>query len=130
MVMNNRPIAELKNRWIEIQDKHKPGQVYELYDDDDWYFDEEYDREERHVSFSTSSGEEEDTDDDEDTLSKRTKVKKVYYIDDEFTLDEVLLLHRIAADWKKDRWETISSRFNVKTGRSITPAQAKSVIDE
>ncbi|KAL4786071.1 hypothetical protein BJX76DRAFT_355483 [Aspergillus varians] len=133
MVMDCRPIAELKKRWVDIQyDKHKLHEVYELGEaDDDWYFEEEYDKEKRQVSFSSSADEDEYTDDDEETLSKQQpKIKRVYYIDNEFTLEEVLLLHEIAADWKRDRWETISSRFNDKTGRNITPAQAKSVIDE
>ncbi|OJJ63534.1 hypothetical protein ASPSYDRAFT_140218, partial [Aspergillus sydowii CBS 593.65] len=133
MVMDDRPTAELKKRWIDIQDgKHKGREVRKMYGldevDYDWYFDEEYNRE-RHVSFSPSTDEDEDEDDDDDSLPRRSKTKRVYYIDNEFTLDEVLLLHQIAADWKKDRWETISSRFNEKTGRNISPAQAKSVVD-
>ncbi|BCS25885.1 uncharacterized protein APUU_50596A [Aspergillus puulaauensis] len=137
MVMDERPIAELKKRWIDIQDdKHKAREVRKVYGldevDGDWYFDEEYDKE-RHVSFSSSTDEDEDEDEDmeeDDSLSRRPKTKRIYYIDNEFTLDEVLLLHQIAADWKKDRWKTISSRFNEKTGRDITPGQAKSVIDD
>ncbi|RDW76508.1 uncharacterized protein DSM5745_06500 [Aspergillus mulundensis] len=137
-VMDGRPIAELKERWLDIRDgRHRVHEAYDLNDlyendDDDWYFEEDYDedygRESRHVSFSPSLDEE--TDDSDYVPSKRSRTKKVYYLDDEFTLDEVLLLHRIAADWERDRLETICSRFNSKTGRHITRRQARSVLDE
>ncbi|KAL4953450.1 hypothetical protein BDW69DRAFT_184463 [Aspergillus filifer] len=144
MVMDDRPIAELRKRWLDIQsgrntlrtrygldemeeDHHlNERQVREDYER------ERYEREERRVSFpSADEDEEEDqTDDDEYVPAKRQKTRKIYYMDDQFTLDEVLLLHQIAADWKKDRWETISSRFNDRTGRNITPDQAKTVVDD
>ncbi|KAL4924414.1 SANT/Myb-like DNA-binding domain-containing protein [Aspergillus undulatus] len=130
MVMDDRPIADLKRRWLDIQDDRQRRRAgYRLEDvEEDVYPQEEYDREKRHVSFRVIDFQQ--TDDDEYIPSRRTKVKKIYYMDDQFTLDEVLLLHQIAADWKKDRWDTISSRFNDKTGRNITPDQAKSVIDD
>ncbi|KAL5041652.1 hypothetical protein BDW71DRAFT_201223 [Aspergillus fruticulosus] len=139
MVMDNRPIAELKQRWIDIRDgRHRNHEQYDLEEvdnDNDWDLEEDYDedcrgrREERHVSFSPSL-DEEDTNDEYHVLSRRRKAKRVYYIDDEFTLDEVLLLHRIAADWERDRWETICSRFNNETGRNITSRQARTVFEE
>ncbi|KAL4755025.1 hypothetical protein BDW72DRAFT_189637 [Aspergillus terricola var. indicus] len=136
MVMDNRPIAELKQRWVDIRDgrcrnlgRYDFGGVEDV---SDWYleddYDEDYGREERHVSFSPSL--DEDTNDDYYVPSRGAKTKRVYFIDDEFTLDEVLLLHRITADWERDRWETICSRFNAETGRNITPRQARSVVDE
>jgi len=78
MVMDDRPIAELKKRWIDIQDdKHKACEVRKVYGldevDGDWYFDEEYDKE-RHVSFSSSTDEDEDEDEDED-VSQYTKLR-------------------------------------------------------
>ncbi|KAL6239932.1 hypothetical protein BDW75DRAFT_69899 [Aspergillus navahoensis] len=135
-VMGDRPVAELKQRWVDIRDgRHRNHELYgleDVEDDNDWYLEEDYDedhrKEERHVSFSPSL--DEDTDNDSYVPSRRRKAKRVYYIDDEFTLDEVLLLHRIAADWERDRWETICSRFNNKTGRNITSRQARSVLDE
>lgn len=74
MVMDDRPIAELKKRWIDIQDgKHKGREVRKMYGldevDYDWYFDEEYNRE-RHVSFSPSTDEDEDED-----VSQYTKLR-------------------------------------------------------
>ncbi|KAL4985802.1 hypothetical protein BDW68DRAFT_164365 [Aspergillus falconensis] len=68
MVMDNRPIAELKQRWIDIRDgRHRNHEQYDLEEvdnDNDWYLEEDYDedcrgrREERHVSFSPSLDEE------------------------------------------------------------------------
>ncbi|KAL2871972.1 SANT/Myb-like DNA-binding domain-containing protein [Aspergillus lucknowensis] len=128
-VMDDRPIEELKHRWADIRnDRRKLREVYELTEvADDWSVDNEDDGEQSQVSFSRLHIDD-DTGEDDDTSSMSPKVKRVYYIDDEFTLDEVLLLHRIAANWRKDRWKTISSQFNDMTGRSISPAQAKSVI--
>ncbi|KAL4790262.1 hypothetical protein BDV19DRAFT_402248 [Aspergillus venezuelensis] len=144
MVMDDRPIAELKKRWLDIQSgrntlraRYRLDEMEEEHQLDERqereeYERERYEREERRVSFSPSADEdeEEDTDDDEYIPAKLQKTRKIYYMDDQFTLDEVLLLHQIAADWKKDRWETISSRFNDRTGRKITADQAKTVVDD
>ncbi|KAH8426001.1 uncharacterized protein LDX57_003739 [Aspergillus melleus] len=70
-----------------------------------------------------------DEDDDGDDLPRHPKLKKVSYIESEFTLKEVLLLHRIAAKWERDRWRAISTRFNDKTGHSLTPEQAKRIVN-
>ncbi|KAH1888479.1 hypothetical protein KXV25_007632, partial [Aspergillus fumigatus] len=51
------------------------------------------------------------------------------YYDGDYTMEEVTLLRKIAAQWKRDQWQTISTRFNGMTGRRITPEQAKSVLD-
>ncbi|KAF7171300.1 hypothetical protein CNMCM5623_003727 [Aspergillus felis] len=50
-------------------------------------------------------------------------------IDQDCTLEDVTLLREIAAQWKRDQWQAISTRFNGMTGRKITPEQAKSVLD-
>ncbi|GIJ83890.1 hypothetical protein Asppvi_002721 [Aspergillus pseudoviridinutans] len=50
-------------------------------------------------------------------------------IDQDCTLEDVTLLREIAAQWKRDQWQAISTRFNGVTGRKITPEQAKSVLD-
>jgi hypothetical protein len=52
----------------------------------------------------------------------------VFYIAEDLDMEDVLLLHTIAAEWEKEKWLAVSDRFNGKTGRSITPEQAKSVI--
>ncbi|KAF4210672.1 hypothetical protein CNMCM8980_005905 [Aspergillus fumigatiaffinis] len=51
------------------------------------------------------------------------------YIDRDCTMEEVTLLREIAAQWKRDQWQAISTRFNGMTGRKITPEQAKSILD-
>ncbi|GIK04418.1 hypothetical protein Aspvir_008501 [Aspergillus viridinutans] len=50
-------------------------------------------------------------------------------IDQVCTLEDVTLLREIAAQWKRDQWQAISTRFNGMTGRKITPEQAKSVLE-
>ncbi|KAL4959008.1 SANT/Myb-like DNA-binding domain-containing protein [Aspergillus stella-maris] len=132
MVMDDKPIAELRKRWLDIQsgrntlrteyrlDEMEEDHQLDERQEREEYERERYGREERRVSFSPSADEDEEED----------KTRKIYYMDDQFTLDEVLLLHQIAADWKKNRWETISSRFNDRTGRNITADQAKTVVDD
>lgn len=51
------------------------------------------------------------------------------YTDENFDLEDVLLLHAIAAKWERDKWLAVSTQFNDRTGRSITPDEAKSMID-
>ena len=50
-------------------------------------------------------------------------------MNEEWALEEVLLLHRITANWENERWVAISSRFHDRTGRHITAEQAKSIIE-
>ncbi|KAL2006094.1 hypothetical protein VTN00DRAFT_9748 [Thermoascus crustaceus] len=60
---------------------------------------------------------------------KGKDAKKVYYyLDNEFTLEEIVLLHNLADRYEKEKWLRISSRFYDKTGKRITPDQAKSRI--
>ncbi|KAL5002691.1 hypothetical protein BDV10DRAFT_157289 [Aspergillus recurvatus] len=61
MVMDDRPVAELKQRWIDIRhSRHRNHEQYGLkeVEDDDWFLEEDYRKEERHVSFSPSLDEE------------------------------------------------------------------------
>jgi hypothetical protein len=51
------------------------------------------------------------------------------YINRDCTMEEVTLLREIAAQWKRDQWQAISTRFNGMTGRKITPEQAKSILN-
>lgn len=76
-----------------------------------------------------------DDDDDRDPPGDRdrdrdTRIKKIYYIDEDFSLEEVVLLHNIAVKWERDRWLAISTRFNDLTQRAITPEQAYSIVEE
>ncbi|PLN85439.1 hypothetical protein BDW42DRAFT_190728 [Aspergillus taichungensis] len=58
-----------------------------------------------------------------------SETKRVLYIDREISWQEAVLLHQIAAGWERERWVAISGRFNGQTGRTITPEQARSVLD-
>ncbi|KKK15562.1 hypothetical protein ARAM_005314 [Aspergillus rambellii] len=154
MVIDDRPIRDLKRRWDCIRSgKPRYSQVYSFAEDADGFYSTieqpyawgtKYQGKERHVSFRTLPTDEADTDEEEEetqdedededeeeeeNISQPPKIKRVYYIDDAFTLEDVLLLHKIASEWRKDRWTTISTRFNEMTGRHITPDEAKSVID-
>ncbi|PTU22628.1 hypothetical protein P175DRAFT_0473886 [Aspergillus ochraceoroseus IBT 24754] len=136
MVIDDRPIRDLKRRWDCIRSgKPRYSQVYSFAEDADGFYSTieqpyawgtKYQGKERHVSFRTLPTDEAD---EEENISQPPKIKRVYYIDDAFTLEDVLLLHKIASEWRKDRWTTISTRFNEMTGRHITPDEAKSVID-
>ncbi|EEP81041.1 predicted protein [Uncinocarpus reesii 1704] len=47
--------------------------------------------------------------------------KKVLYLDEAFTLEEVILLNQIAAKYDEDKWIRVSSRFFDKTGKRLPP---------
>ncbi|PLB43769.1 hypothetical protein P170DRAFT_468538 [Aspergillus steynii IBT 23096] len=144
VAMGNRPVAQLKRRWYYLRDR-KPNDV-ETADWVDQPDDEEgspwegnkkgVNKSRRRVSFAdplTTVREVDqnyDDDNDDEDLSRHPKIKKVSYIESDFTLKEVLLLHRIAAKWERDRWVAISTRFNDKTGHSLTPEQAKWIVDD
>lgn len=49
--------------------------------------------------------------------------------DTKLTPEDNAFLHKVAEKWERDRWLAISTRFNDKTGQSITPEFAKSVIE-
>lgn len=63
-------------------------------------------------------------------MSERSKCRRALYIDEDFSLKDFLLLHDIAAKWKQDRWTAISQAWSEKTGRTMTPEQAKSMLKE
>ncbi|KAL4816413.1 hypothetical protein BDW67DRAFT_162317 [Aspergillus spinulosporus] len=85
MVMDNRPIAELKQRWIDIRDGRRRN--LEWYDlgvvdnDNNWYleddYDEDYGTEERHVSFSPSLDEDVST----SALLRMLRQKPLTFVD-------------------------------------------------
>ncbi|KAK1150105.1 hypothetical protein N8T08_000002 [Aspergillus melleus] len=146
VAMGSRPIAQLKRRWYHLQDR-RPMDVKAVdwadppKDVNAWVEEEDEEDEKRglgktrrRVSFAdpltTVDENYDDEDDDGDDLPRHPKLKKVSYTESEFTLNEVLLLHRIAAKWERDRWRAISTRFNDKTGHSLTPEQAKRIINK
>ncbi|KAI1907797.1 hypothetical protein LOZ53_004807 [Ophidiomyces ophidiicola] len=44
---------------------------------------------------------------------------KVLYLDEAFTLEDVVLLNQIAAKYEEDKWIRVSSRFFDKTGKRL-----------
>lgn len=68
-------------------------------------------------------------DDDDNNSGDSTHTKRIFYIDRDFSLEDMVLLHNIAAKWERDRWLAISTRFNDLTQRAITPEQARSAVE-
>ncbi|KAN0069943.1 hypothetical protein V8E54_012249 [Elaphomyces granulatus] len=58
---------------------------------------------------------------------KNESSQKPIRIDNEFTIEELLLLHKLADRYEREKWLRISSRFFDKTGRRITPEKARIV---
>ncbi|KAE8158470.1 hypothetical protein BDV40DRAFT_291738 [Aspergillus tamarii] len=130
--MNNKPVEDLKERWLNL----RKGITREIvakpirYTNETLFICElpEGQKIERNVSFSDPLATNDNTD-DHLIDTRPSKVKHVLYTDENFDLEDVLLLHKIAAKWERDKWLAISTHFNDRTGRSITPDEAKSVID-
>ncbi|KAB8244367.1 hypothetical protein BDV35DRAFT_395016 [Aspergillus flavus] len=128
--MNNKPIEELKERWLNLRDgitqeivakpRRETNQMH--------FVCELPGKVGRNVSFSDPLATN-DNADDYLIASRPSKVKHVLYTDENFDLEDVLLLHTIAAKWERDKWLAVSTQFNDRTGRSITPDEAKSMID-
>ncbi|BCR86240.1 SANT/Myb-like DNA-binding domain-containing protein [Aspergillus chevalieri] len=142
--LGNRPIEDVKKRWDYL--RSGKAQSVEVGVDGAFSTDgipvgnphlkkfarttQPEPKPERHVSFADPLVTAGDTDDEEENgASHPPKTKKVYYVDEEFSLEDVVMLHNIAAKWERDRWLAISTRFNDITQRKITPEQAKSVVD-
>ncbi|PGH21509.1 hypothetical protein AJ80_03177 [Polytolypa hystricis UAMH7299] len=56
--------------------------------------------------------------------------RKLFYLSEKFTLDEVMLLNKIATKYDEEKWLRISSRFFDKTGKRITPQEAKKHVQQ
>ncbi|KNG86798.1 hypothetical protein ANOM_004664 [Aspergillus nomiae NRRL 13137] len=132
VAMNNKPVEDLKERWLNLReditkdilakprrDTNEVHFIYEMSEDG---------KVERNVSFSDPLVTN-DKADDHPIASQPSKVKHVLYTDENFDLEDVLLLHTIAANWDRDKWLAVSTHFNERTGRSITPDEAKSMIN-
>jgi hypothetical protein len=51
-------------------------------------------------------------------------------LEDGLSFQEILLLHKLADQYEKEKWLRISSRFFDKTGKRITPDMAKQRIEK
>ncbi|KAF7585693.1 hypothetical protein BBP40_010274 [Aspergillus hancockii] len=126
--MNNKPVEVLKERWFSLRTGRSRSTeiVGRLTKKTANHYSSWEDGTGRHVSFTDPLA----TDDENiDKGYIASQPLKVFYLDDDLELEDVLLLHTIAAKWEKEKWFAVSTRFHDKTGRSITPEQAKSVID-
>ncbi|KAK2811052.1 hypothetical protein FQN50_002387 [Emmonsiellopsis sp. PD_5] len=54
-----------------------------------------------------------------------TPKKKILYVDENFSLEEILLLNQLAVQYDNEKWLRISSRFFDKTGKRLSPQEAK-----
>ena len=52
--------------------------------------------------------------------------KPILFIDEDFNMDDIVLLNKIASKFEEEKWLRITSRFYDKTGKRITMQQAKS----
>ncbi|KAF9889758.1 hypothetical protein FE257_007064 [Aspergillus nanangensis] len=148
VVLGDRPVRELKERWRYLQGDHLRRKGTEVVGMAECLGSRRRkksisgcgiseDKEtERHVSFSDPLVTDGDTDDSvsdesdssDDSGQPRKRVRRIIYINEEFCVEDVILLHQIASEWKRDRWLTISNSFSEKTGRSMTPEQAQSIL--
>ncbi|QSS60377.1 hypothetical protein I7I51_05175 [Histoplasma capsulatum] len=62
------------------------------------------------------------------TYTRTPHKKKILYVDENFSLEEILLLNRLAAQYDEEKWLRISSRFYDKTGKRLTPQEAKEYV--
>ncbi|KAE8373028.1 hypothetical protein BDV26DRAFT_285473 [Aspergillus bertholletiae] len=130
--MNNKPIEDLKERWLSLREGGtKEIGATPIDNTNDVHFICELSDDGKvaqSVSFSDPLVTNNHTDADI-IASRPSKVKHVFYTDETFDLEDVILLHKIAAKWERDKWLTVSTHFYEKTGRSITPDEAKSMIN-
>ncbi|EEH46763.2 uncharacterized protein PADG_02861 [Paracoccidioides brasiliensis Pb18] len=139
-VSMGRPVSALKNRWgiirpaVEymIQRPHTMGQGQgQGQGQDEIGFSRApqpgmtHRRHERRVSFSEPlvvNGK------NENYTFTRTPKKKILYIDENFSFEEILLLNKLAMQCDEEKWLRISSRFFDKTGKRLTPQEAKEYV--
>ncbi|PGH28368.1 hypothetical protein GX50_08895 [[Emmonsia] crescens] len=129
-----RPVQALKSRWgiirpaveYKIQRPHTSAQ-YEASSRSQQQQQqaETHRRHERRVSFSEPLIMNGKTDTTTTTSYTRTPKKKILYVDENFSLEEILLLNKLAAQYDEEKWLRISSRFYDKTGKRLLPQEAR-----
>lgn len=58
--------------------------------------------------------------------SKPKNSKPILFVDEDFNVDDIVMLNKIASRYEEEKWLRITSRFFDKTGKRITLEQAKS----
>nr|KMM68016.1 hypothetical protein CPAG_04348 [Coccidioides posadasii RMSCC 3488] len=112
-----KPVFALKDRWGVIQPKTSASRDKQKAQKEakPTKLENEKTRE-RRVSFSEPI-----VTPDNDGARDADSSKKVLYLDEAFTLEDVILLNQIAARYDEDKWIRISSRFFDKTGKRLPP---------
>lgn len=64
----------------------------------------------------------------EDSSGRASARKATYYPGDKFTLEEIIMLNKLAERYEEEKWLRISSRFYDKTGSRISPEEAKQYV--
>ena len=64
-----------------------------------------------------------------DILQEKKKNKPEIIPDPDFTVAELILLNQLAAKYEDDKWLRISSRFFDKTGKRLSPQEAKARVE-
>ncbi|PGH01346.1 hypothetical protein GX51_05277 [Blastomyces parvus] len=127
----DRPVQALKTRWgivkpaVEymIQRPHTSGHCEtSSRSQQQQQQAETRGRHERRVSFAeplVMNGK------NDTTTYTRTPKKKILYVDENFSLEEILLLNKLAAQYDEEKWLRISSRFYDKTGKRLSAQEAR-----
>ncbi|EAS31501.3 uncharacterized protein CIMG_06980 [Coccidioides immitis RS] len=112
-----KPVFALKDRWGVIQPKTSASRDKQKAQKEAKPTKLENEKtHERRVSFSEPI-----VTPDNDGARDADSSKKVLYLDEAFTLEDVILLNQIAARYDEDKWIRISSRFFDKTGKRVHP---------
>ncbi|OJD15972.1 hypothetical protein ACJ73_08925 [Blastomyces percursus] len=129
----DRPVKALKTRWgivrpaveYKIQRPHTSGHCEtSSRSQQQQQQTETQRRHERRVSFAEPlimNGKNDTT----AVTYPRAPKKKILYVDENFSLEEILLLNKLAAQYDEEKWLRISSRFYDKTGKRLTPQEAR-----
>ncbi|KLJ06854.1 hypothetical protein EMPG_17653 [Blastomyces silverae] len=128
----DRPVQALKTRWgivrpaveYKIQRPHTSGQC-ETSSRSQQQQAETQRRHERRVSFAEPLVMNGKNDTTSTTTYTRNPKKKILYVDENFSLEEILLLNKLAVQYDEEKWLRISSRFYDKTGKRLTPQEAR-----
>ncbi|KAL1953547.1 hypothetical protein VTO42DRAFT_2603 [Malbranchea cinnamomea] len=118
-----RHVQDVKNRWGQIKPKdkgHSEGKQRE--EENSESAKPSNSGETKCVSFVESPR----TDKNKKAHSKKAATSPP---DPDFTVDELVLLNTLAAKYEEEKWLRISSRFFDKTGKRLTPQEAKQRIE-
>ncbi|KAK2883362.1 hypothetical protein FQN49_000002 [Arthroderma sp. PD_2] len=104
------PVNELKERWRVI----KPEPPKESKPEKEESKADKKEKNKQRVAFAESK----------DKSSKESK-KVIYCTDGSLSLEEAVLLNKLAEKYDKEMWLRISSKFFDKTGKRLDPEEAK-----